>query len=156
MSATGIMKALESELSGDLRLAFLAIGDGSGLIHYPAICRWVGCDQYMAENLVLQLEAMGYVTWAGDMHFAPALYDGYIPVTITERRRPTAEMRRKVFSRDGATCRYCGDTFGPFHLDHVIPHSRGGVTSADNLVVACGPCNMAKSDKTPEEMGWAS
>lgn len=56
--------------------------------------------------------------------------------------------------RDGETCRYCGSKDGPFHIDHVMPWSRGGSNDAGNLVVACSTCNIEKSDRTPEEMGW--
>ncbi len=62
-----------------------------------------------------------------------------------------AAVRREVFARDGEVCRYCGAIEGPFHLDHVFPVSRGGAGTIDNLAVACAPCNLEKSDRTPEE-----
>lgn len=62
-----------------------------------------------------------------------------------------AHIRRAVFERDGKLCVYCGSEEGPFHLDHVLPFSRGGLTSVDNLVVSCAPCNFSKGAKTPEE-----
>lgn len=62
-----------------------------------------------------------------------------------------AGVRRAVFARDGRCCVYCGCLSGPFDLDHVIPLSRGGGNSADNISVACASCNRSKSDKTPEE-----
>lgn len=61
------------------------------------------------------------------------------------------KVRKAVFLRDGEKCMYCQTTTGPWHLDHVLPVSRGGDSTADNLVVACVPCNSSKSDKTPEE-----
>jgi hypothetical protein len=68
------------------------------------------------------------------------------------RKRPICkDLRQKVFERDGHTCRYCGDTEGPFQADHVIPESRGGVATEENLVCACLPCNRSKGAKTPEE-----
>lgn len=60
-------------------------------------------------------------------------------------------VRKAVFLRDGRVCQYCGDTDGPFALDHVFPASRGGPSTEDNLVVACVSCNGSKRDKTPEE-----
>lgn len=65
-----------------------------------------------------------------------------------------ASTRSFVMERDGEKCRYCGSTDGPFHLDHVMPWSRGGSNDEGNLVVACSTCNIEKSDRTPEEMGW--
>ena len=67
---------------------------------------------------------------------------------------PTA-IRTEVMTRDGGICRYCGETGEPFEIDHVVPWSRGGEHSINNLVVACRPCNRAKHDRTPSEMGWS-
>lgn len=52
------------------------------------------------------------------------------------------------------SCLYCGDTAGPFHLDHVVPRSRGGPDLPTNIVQACAPCNASKSDRLPSE--WRS
>jgi hypothetical protein len=51
-------------------------------------------------------------------------------------------------------CAYCGDTGGPFHLDHVVPRSRGGQDHPRNIVRACQACNLAKGDRLPSE--WLS
>ncbi len=63
--------------------------------------------------------------------------------------------RRKLFRRDRFTCAYCGQRFAERELqcEHVMPASRGGAWSWTNLVAACGPCNLAKADRTPEEAG---
>ena len=60
--------------------------------------------------------------------------------------------RQNIFKRDGNRCQYCG-TSDHLTLDHVIPKSRQGRTSWDNLTTACQYCNSKKSDKTPEEAG---
>lgn len=60
--------------------------------------------------------------------------------------------RQNVFKRDGQRCQYCG-THEDLTLDHVLPKSRGGKTSWDNLVAACRRCNAKKGDYTPEEAG---
>ncbi len=62
-------------------------------------------------------------------------------------------LRDAVLQRDGFACVYCRDVFGPFHVDHVLPFSRGGETVLGNLATACAPCNLNKSASTPEE--WA-
>ncbi len=61
--------------------------------------------------------------------------------------------RRTVLARDHYTCQYCGGQPGKSQLtvDHVVPRSRGGTTTWDNVVVACGPCNRKKGNRTPEE-----
>ena len=73
----------------------------------------------------------------------------YIPTS----RRP-AFTRFNVFLRDRFACQYCGDPF-PTHdltFDHVIPRSRGGRTTWDNVVTACSPCNLVKGDHLPHRI----
>lgn len=65
-------------------------------------------------------------------------------------------LRGHVLDRDGEVCRYCGDTDGPHHIDHVVPISRGGTSHPDNLAVACQRCNSSKQDKLLEEWGGPS
>lgn len=72
------------------------------------------------------------------------------PTDKPSRHIPIA-VRAEVFARDGEMCVYCGCAQGPFHLDHVMPLSRGGASDADNLVVACKTCNYDKRARTPEE-----
>jgi 5-methylcytosine-specific restriction endonuclease McrA len=38
-------------------------------------------------------------------------------------------------------------------FDHVVPHSRGGDNSVDNVVVTCGPCNYGRAERTLDELG---
>lgn len=63
--------------------------------------------------------------------------------------------RKNILSRDHYMCQYCDRKFpaGELTLDHVMPESRGGPSSWDNLVACCGPCNRKKADRTPEEAG---
>lgn len=68
------------------------------------------------------------------------------------RRRPTAPSRRGILRRDRRICGYCGRAAAT--VDHVIPKSRGGDSSWENLVACCGPCNVRKGDKTVEQLGW--
>ncbi|WPB87137.1 HNH endonuclease [Sediminicoccus rosea] len=72
----------------------------------------------------------------------------YIPAA----RRP-AFTRFNVFLRDRFECQYCGDGLPAHELtfDHVIPRSRGGRTSWENVVAACGPCNLRKGSALPRE-----
>ena len=61
-------------------------------------------------------------------------------------------VRFDVFKRDRFTCVYCGATPPNvlLHVDHVIAVANGGSNSIDNLVTACQPCNLGKSDKPLE------
>jgi hypothetical protein len=70
---------------------------------------------------------------------------------------------RAVAARDGLSCAYCGiltdigdrewNTYGPTHptLDHVVPLASGGNHTFDNACLACGECNLSKSNKTLED-----
>lgn len=68
-----------------------------------------------------------------------------------------APTRRSVALRDNFTCQYCGATPGRglLTLDHIVPRSRGGATTWENVVSACRQCNMKKGDRTPEEAHMA-
>ncbi len=60
-------------------------------------------------------------------------------------QRHAALNRRSVFARDGYRCQYCA---GPAEgIDHVVPRSRGGQHSWDNVVAACRRCNTEKRDR---------
>ncbi|GAP61620.1 hypothetical protein ARMA_0043 [Ardenticatena maritima] len=63
--------------------------------------------------------------------------------------------RRNLLLRDEFTCQYCGKQPGLEHLtiDHVVPRSRGGEHSWENLVVACIACNRRKGNYLPHEIG---
>jgi CRISPR/Cas system Type II protein with McrA/HNH and RuvC-like nuclease domain len=60
--------------------------------------------------------------------------------------------RKRIFKRDNNTCCYCGSQRN-LTIDHIIPKSRGGNNSWDNLVTSCFRCNSKKDNKTPEEAG---
>ena len=61
--------------------------------------------------------------------------------------------RHTVFARDEHRCQYCGDRLpgSQLSLDHVLPRSRGGSTSWENVVCACLKCNVKKGGRTPQE-----
>lgn len=65
------------------------------------------------------------------------------PGTRAIRPRIPASTRRAVLRRDGYQCQECGATAN-LVLDHVIPFSKGGASTADNLQVLCSPCNKRK------------
>ena len=66
-----------------------------------------------------------------------------------------ALSRKNILVRDRYTCQYCHKTFsgGDLTLDHVIPRSRAGETSWENMVACCHTCNNRKGSRTPEEAG---
>ena len=66
-----------------------------------------------------------------------------------------ALSRKNILLRDRNTCQFCGRVFpaAELTLDHVVPRSRGGRSSWENLVACCYQCNNRKGDRTPEEAG---
>ena len=69
------------------------------------------------------------------------------------RRTRVPLSRRNIYLRDRNICQYCGKKFpsSELSLDHVIPRSRGGGDTWENLVCACTSCNSKKADKMPAE-----
>lgn len=75
-------------------------------------------------------------------HFVRVSYERVIPVT-----------RRAIFGRDEHRCQYCGGSAES--LDHVLPRSRGGDHTWENVVACCRRCNLRKGDRLPAEVGLA-
>jgi 5-methylcytosine-specific restriction endonuclease McrA len=68
-------------------------------------------------------------------------------------RAHAALTRRAIFARDGWVCQYCGQPAE--NLDHVLPRSRGGGHTWENVVAACRRCNSRKENRLPHEAGLA-
>ncbi|MHA7858655.1 MAG: HNH endonuclease [Henriciella sp.] len=95
-----------------------------------------------------------------------AEYDHYVRSPSFEMRLPSvialrefvrqdrvpAFTRFNVFLRDGFKCQYCGSP-DDLTFDHVIPRSKGGRTTWDNIVAACSPCNLKKGGRMPKDCG---
>jgi 5-methylcytosine-specific restriction endonuclease McrA len=77
----------------------------------------------------------------------------YIRLTVHHKEKtwrvPTVN-RKDIFKRDKYSCQYCGST-KKLTLDHVIPRSKGGENSWDNIVTACESCNNSKGARTPQQ-----
>jgi len=57
-----------------------------------------------------------------------------------------SDIRKKVFERDGKFCKHCGSTEN-LSMDHIIPVSKNGENSLENLQVLCRSCNSSKGNK---------
>lgn len=87
-----------------------------------------------------------------------AIWETQVPSVIMLREYMKAKTsvrfsRGNVWLRDNGECQYCGDsiTRKEATLDHVLPSSKGGLTSWENTVTACSPCNSSKGSETK---GW--
>lgn len=108
-------------------------------------------------------EPMDFAAWAAQ----PATGGALIPTPSLKLRAPRLLLlreynkvprtplrlsRKNIYLRDGGACGYCGSK-DELTLDHVLPRSRGGPSTWENLVTCCRPCNTRKGRKTPSEAG---
>lgn len=70
-------------------------------------------------------------------------------------KRGVRFSRLNILLRDNHACQYCGERLAKvdLNLDHVIPRSRGGLTTWENVVTSCHGCNLRKGGQTPEAAG---
>ena len=90
-------------------------------------------------------KALRTVTQAYDY---PSIIRLYRYVTIPYKK--VSLSRQNIYKRDGSKCVYC-DSGDSLTIDHVMPRSKGGRDSWQNLVTACLKCNTLKGDRTPEQ-----
>lgn len=95
------------------------------------------------------IEAGKIVVVDGNIH--AGIVEAWAAQARKDETRPPipASVRADVLSQ--ARCTYCGETSGPFEIDHIFPWARGGTHERENLTLACRPCNRSKCDKTLSE-----
>ena len=110
--------------------------------------------------ILLLLKEKAEIVEAAEAHLRSERMSLPVPLVIRlvyyvriPRRFSLPLSRRTVLARDYYTCQYCGSRPGKAQLtiDHVLPRSRGGETTWENIVTACGHCNRRKGNRTPEE-----
>ncbi len=123
--------------------------------------------QGVAKVMDEQFKLFDFDDWAQlrprDGDFTAGLVNGVIRVPkvivlLTYDRIPKRTVRfsrKNIYYRDKYTCQYCAQKFGPsdLNIDHVVPRSRGGKSTWDNVVCSCQECNRKKGGRTPEEAG---
>jgi 5-methylcytosine-specific restriction endonuclease McrA len=74
---------------------------------------------------------------------------------IRANKKGAKFSRQNIYTRDGYRCCYCNVKFYPKDLnyDHVVPRSRGGATTWENIATACIKHNLEKDNRTPAEAG---
>ena len=79
----------------------------------------------------------------------------YFVNTTNKMRKNVPLTRRNIYERDNGKCQYCGKDISISQLtfDHVMPRSRGGLTTWENIVASCKDCNTRKGNKLPNECG---
>lgn len=72
------------------------------------------------------------------------------PRVVINRRPISKTMLISVMLKSGSACVACGSDQA-LHVDHIVPHSRGGSNDIENLQMLCARCNLAKGAKTMQE-----
>lgn len=131
--------------------------ENDGPVPYDAkrLSRRMGITAGPLKRIIDALIEQGKLTDEEGGIYAP-IYDEWKLRSRRDDRRPPIPvlLQNAVYDRDGPICSYCGT--GPlesWHIDHIIPWSRGGGHSLENLCVSCASCNLSKGAKTPEEWG---
>jgi len=151
-------------MDGDFRSNF--VRDPSGLRHCPALV--LNADFRPLSYYPLSLWPWQEAIKAAVLDRVTVLaeYDQVVHSQRHEFRLPSvvvlkeflhpqkrvAFTRFNLFLRDEFSCQYCGAR-GDLTFDHVVPRSRGGITSWENVVAACSPCNLRKGSKTLKQVG---
>src|SRR5262249_26956835 len=114
------------------------------------------CTVRRAGVLLLKEKAEMLEHGAWELHSASSTIARPLVIRlVTYVRVPRAAHRRKitrraVLARDDGACQYCGARSN-LTVDHVIPRSKGGGSSWENIVASCAPCNRRKGDRTPAQ-----
>jgi 5-methylcytosine-specific restriction endonuclease McrA len=137
-------------------------------IHVTSVRRAVSLlYQGIARALDEEFRQLDFESWAelaaathGEAIHTPtrAIRIPRVVVLVAHAHLPRQRVRfsrLNVYARDESTCQYCGRRLprAELNLDHVVPRSRGGVTSWENVVCSCVPCNLRKGGRTPDEAG---
>jgi 5-methylcytosine-specific restriction endonuclease McrA len=113
------------------------------------------CNYRRAISLILSDKATMLENGRGTIRTASTSFP--LPSVIRlqhmiRRPRPSiAFSRGEIFRRDKYTCQYCGTPSRNLTLDHIIPKSKGGMDTWENVVTACSNCNHRKGGKMLEE-----
>ena len=117
------------------------------------------CSTHRAIVLLLKGKAEAVETGGTVYHSERATFVAPIVIRLTQYvRLPRPDgrrlSRRAVLARDGYRCQYCGST-RHLTIDHIVPRSRGGLDSWDNVITSCAPCNVRKGAALPHEVGMS-
>lgn len=131
--------------------ALVLNADYRPLSYYP-LSLWSWQDAIKAVCLDRVNIVSNYETMVHSPSFEMALPSVVSLKTYVRPARYPAFTRFNLFLRDRFSCQYCSDG-NELTFDHMVPRSRGGKTTWDNVVTACAPCNLKKGGKMPVQAG---
>lgn len=107
-----------------------------------------------ATEAIAAADAGQDLVWKQESLWQPAELDKGAPPIRSRAGRPVSRRRRDIFQKCSGKCHYCGTVLtldGAWHIEHMMPRALDGTDDITNLVAACVPCNLAKSDSTAIE-----
>ncbi len=153
-------------MGGDFRTSF--VREPSSLRHHPALV--LNADYRPLSYYPLSLWPWQEAVKAAFLHRVQivAEYEAVVRSPTIEIRIPSVVVLRdyvkpqkrvaftrfNLFLRDEFRCQYCGSP-GDLTFDHVVPRSRGGRTSWENVVAACARCNLSKGSRSLKASGMS-
>ena len=111
------------------------------------ICGWKRAVLLIFKGKAEQIENNGKVIYHNFQFPTVIRLRKYIKVPHKE----IPLTRRNLMYRDHYSCQYCGYKGSDLTIDHVIPRSRGGQDTWDNVVACCQRCNVKKGNRTSKE-----
>ncbi|MEZ5871244.1 MAG: HNH endonuclease [Nitratireductor sp.] len=136
-------------VSPDAHPALVLNADYRPLSYYP-LSLWSWQDAIKAVFLDRVNIVAEYESAVRSPSFSMRLPSVVCLKTYIKPSRNPAFTRFNVFLRDRFECQYCGSGHD-LTFDHVIPRSKGGQTTWENVCAACSPCNLRKGNKLPRE-----
>ena len=113
------------------------------------ICNWKRAVILIFKGKAEQVENTSNVIYANFKVPSVIRLRRYVKVPYKE----IPLTRRNLMHRDHYSCQYCSTKAIELTIDHVVPTSRGGTDSWDNVVACCQRCNVKKGNHTPKESG---
>jgi 5-methylcytosine-specific restriction endonuclease McrA len=138
-------------------------GNGHAVMHTPVLVLNASYEPINVcaarRAIVLVLKGVARAEEENGHFLHSARFTMCVPsvIRLLEYRRiphqTRALSRKNILLRDRNICQYCGSVLpsGELTLDHVVPRSRGGQSTWENLVACCHPCNRRKGNQLPEE-----
>lgn len=122
--------------------------------HKEQVLSEIGKEKYDAFHIWCY-KIMDFHGWLGidemiSHYFKQDLDKGRVRLQETDNDL-WKEMSKYIFKRDKYICSYCGKVGGKLEVDHIIPFSKGGNDSFENLTTSCRTCNRQKKDKSVKE-----
>ena len=115
--------------------------------------KWIGIDlSPLAEKLVKQRLLKQFKQGVlGKKMVNPIVRD---TLPIKNAKKPPKDIRHTLYGRQKGICKLCKThfEFRMFQLDHIVPKSKGGQDTPENLQLLCGPCNYQKGTKSMTEV----